>query len=409
MAETKRKIGVADIKVVGVGGGGNNAINRMKDSGLEGVEFISINTDSQALLNSEADKKLQIGEKLTKGLGAGGDPKVGQKAAEESRNEIAAALEGADMVFITAGMGGGTGTGGAPIVAEVAKELGALTVGIVTKPFTFEGSRRAKQAEEGIFNIREKVDSLIIIPNSRLLTMVKKETSMADAFKVADEVLRQGVQGISDIINVPGLINVDFADVKTIMSSSGSAIMGIGKASGEGRAVAAARMAIDSPLLENTIEGATGLIINVTGGSDLGLIEVDEALSSIKDVLNHDDENTIFGSVIDESMQGEIMITVIATGFELGSVPKKNLIKKPMMNPAPQQVHQQHIQQPVQQVHQQNVQQQQKVVERPVMQDNPFENLIPQMNNMPQADFPTVQPKLPENNLPPFIDRWKNK
>lgn len=409
MAETKRKIGVADIKVVGVGGGGNNAINRMKDSGLEGVEFISINTDSQALLNSEADKKLQIGEKLTKGLGAGGDPKVGQKAAEESRNEIAAALEGADMVFITAGMGGGTGTGGAPIVAEVAKELGALTVGIVTKPFTFEGSRRAKQAEEGIFNIREKVDSLIIIPNSRLLTMVKKETSMADAFKVADEVLRQGVQGISDIINVPGLINVDFADVKTIMSSSGSAIMGIGKASGEGRAVAAARMAIDSPLLENTIEGATGLIINVTGGSDLGLIEVDEALSSIKDVLNHDDENTIFGSVIDESMQGEIMITVIATGFELGSVPKKNLIKKPMMNTAPQQIHQQHIPQqpvPVQQV---QVQQQQKVVERPVMQDNPFENLIPQMNTMPQADFPTVQPKLPDNNLPPFIDRWKNK
>lgn len=396
MAETKRKIGVADIKVVGVGGGGNNAINRMIGSGLEGVEFISINTDSQALISSQADKKLQIGEKLTKGLGAGGDPKVGQKAAEESRNEIASALEGADMVFITAGMGGGTGTGGAPIVAEVAKELGALTVGIVTKPFTFEGSRRAKQAEEGILNIREKVDSLIIIPNSRLLTMVKKETSMSEAFKVADEVLRQGVQGISDIINVPGMINVDFADVKTIMSSSGSAIMGIGRASGEGRAVAAARAAIDSPLLENTIEGATGIIINVTGGNDLSLIEVDEALSSIKDVLNHDDENTIFGSVIDENMQGEIMITVIATGFDLGSVPKKNLIKKPMMNSAPQM---QHVQVPQPKV----------VTERPVMQDNPFENLIPQMNNVPQVDFPTVQPKLPDNNLPPFIDRWKNK
>lgn len=393
MSETKRKIGVADIKVVGIGGGGNNAINRMIGGGLEGVEFISINTDSQALISSQADKKLQIGEKLTKGLGAGGDPKVGQKAAEESRNEIASALEGADMVFITAGMGGGTGTGGAPVVAEVAKELGALTVGIVTKPFTFEGTRRAKQAEEGILNIREKVDSLILIPNSRLLTMVKKETTMSEAFKVADEVLRQGVQGISDIINVPGQINVDFADVKTIMSSSGSAIMGIGRASGEGRAVAAARAAIDSPLLENTIEGATGLIINVTGGTDLSLIEVDEALSSIKDVLNHDDENTIFGSVIDENMQGEIMITVIATGFDLGSVPKKNLIKKPMMSSQPQ------VQQPIQP---------KPVTERPAMQDNPFDNFIPQNNNN-QNDFPTVQPKLPENNLPPFIDRWKNK
>ena len=317
MVENKRKIGVADIKVIGVGGGGGNAINRMIGGGLEGVEFISINTDSQALISSQADKKLQIGEKLTKGLGAGGDPKVGQKAAEESRNEIASALEGADMVFITAGMGGGTGTGGAPIVAEVAKELGALTVGVVTRPFAFEGSRRARQAEEGIMSIREKVDSLIIIPNSRLLTMVKKETSMQEAFKVADEVLRQGVQGISDIINVPGMINVDFADVKTIMSSSGSAIMGIGRASGEGRAVEAARAAIESPLLENTIEGATGIIINVTGGTDLSLIEVDEALTAIKSVLNHEDENTIFGAVTDERMEGEIMITVIATGFVL--------------------------------------------------------------------------------------------
>lgn len=390
MVENKRKIGVADIKVIGVGGGGGNAINRMIGGGLEGVEFISLNTDSQALISSQADKKLQIGEKLTKGLGAGGDPKIGQKAAEESRNEIASALEGADMVFITAGMGGGTGTGGAAVVAEVAKELGALTVGVVTRPFSFEGSRRARQAEEGIMNIREKVDSLIIIPNSRLLTMVKKETTMQEAFKVADEVLRQGVQGISDIINVPGMINVDFADVKTIMSSSGSAIMGIGRASGEGRAVEAARAAIESPLLENTIEGATGIIINVTGGTDLSLIEVDEALTAIKSVLNHDDENTIFGAVTDERMQGEIMITVIATGFELGYPAKKNLIKKsaPMSAPIQQRVA---PEQP-----------------KPALPDNnPFENILPTGNIMPKSDFPAVQPKLADNNLPDFLERWK--
>ncbi len=391
MAESRKMIsGVADIKVIGVGGGGGNAINRMIGSGLEGVEFISINTDSQALNESQADKKLQIGEKLTKGLGAGGNPMVGQKAAEESRNDIANALEGADMVFITAGMGGGTGTGGAPVVAEVAREIGALTVGVVTRPFAFEGAKRSRQAEEGIMAIREKVDSLIIIPNSRLLTMVKKDTSMHEAFKVADDVLRQGVQGISDIINVSGLINVDFADVKTIMSNSGSALMGIGRASGEGRAVEAARAAIESPLLENTIEGATGLIINVTGGSDLSLIEVDEAATIIKNVLNHEEENTIFGAVIDERLQGEIMITVIATGFELGGPQKNSYTSKKTIVPT--------------------LAKKELPKEKPFVQDvNPFDNVaMPQpvaVNNLPQSDFTVVKPK---ESLPPFIERWKN-
>lgn len=325
MTELKRNIlALADIKVVGIGGGGGNAINRMIDAGLEAVEFISINTDSQALSKSQADKKLQIGEKLTKGLGAGGNPIIGQKSAEESKVEIAAALEGADMVFITTGMGGGTGTGATSIIAEIAKELGALTVGVVTKPFNFEGLKRRTQAEEGIKIIKEKVDSLIVIPNQRLLTMVKKETTIQKSFQIADEILRQGVQGISDIINISGLINVDFADVKTIMSNSGSAIMGIGRSSGENRAIEAARIAIESPLLENTIEGATGLIINITGGNDLSLIEVDEATNIIKDALNHEDENTIFGAVIDENIQSEIIVTVIATGFDLGGIKKIN-------------------------------------------------------------------------------------
>lgn len=325
MTELKRNIlALADIKVVGIGGGGGNAINRMIDAGLEGVEFISINTDSQALSKSQADKKLQIGEKLTKGLGAGGNPIIGQKSAEESKVEIAAALEGSDMVFITTGMGGGTGTGATSIVAEIAKELGALTVGVVTKPFNFEGLKRRTQAEEGIKIIKEKVDSLIVIPNQRLLTMVKKETTIQQSFQIADEILRQGIQGISDIINISGLINVDFADVKTIMSNSGSAIMGIGRSSGENRAIEAARIAIESPLLENTIEGATGLIINITGGNDLSLIEVDEATNIIKDALNHEDENTIFGAVIDENIQSEIIVTVIATGFDLGGIKKIN-------------------------------------------------------------------------------------
>jgi cell division protein FtsZ len=388
MAESNKKVfkAVADIKVIGVGGGGGNAINRMIGSGLEGVEFISINTDSQALSSSNADRKLQIGEKLTKGLGAGGNPVVGQKAAEESRNELAAALEGADMVFITAGMGGGTGTGGAPIVAEVAKEVGALTVGVVTRPFAFEGAKRGRQAEEGIASIREKVDSLIIIPNDRLLTMVKRDTSMQEAFQVVDDVLRQGVQGISDIINIAGLINVDFADVKNIMSNSGSALMGIGRASGEGRAVEAARMAIESPLLENTIEGASGIIFNVTGGTDLSLLEVNEAADIIRNVLNHEDENTIFGAVIDEKLQGEIIITVIATGFELGGT--RNFTKKsaPVKKELPK--------------------------EKPQLQEQP-----PSLDNvnvvMQNSDFQPVRPTATNNdeiNIPPFLrDKWSKK
>ncbi|GIW21007.1 MAG: cell division protein FtsZ [Candidatus Sericytochromatia bacterium] len=316
MLENKNISTVAKIKVVGVGGGGGNAINRMINSGLEGVEFISINTDAQALSSSLADKKLQIGEKLTRGLGAGGNPIVGQKAAEESKNDIAANLEGADMVFITAGMGGGTGTGGAPIIAEVAREIGALTVGVVTKPFSFEGTRRKKQAEEGILNIKEKVDSLIVIPNDKLFSIVERNTPMQEAFRIVDDILRQGVQGISDIINIPGVINVDFADVKAIMSNSGSALMGIGRASGEGRAVEAARCAIQSPLLEGNVSDAKGLIFNITGGNDLTLVEINEASEIIRNLVNADDNNIIFGSVINPELNGEIIITVIATGFD---------------------------------------------------------------------------------------------
>jgi cell division protein FtsZ len=306
---------IADIKVIGVGGGGSNAINRMIASGLTGVEFWTINTDSQALALAQSERRLQIGQKITRGLGAGGNPNVGHKAAEESRDDLVAALDGADMVFITAGMGGGTGTGAAPVVAEVAKEVGALTVGVVTRPFTFEGRRRAQQAVEGIAAIKEKVDTLIIIPNDKLLQVVEKRTSMQEAFQIADDVLRQGVQGISDIITIPGLINVDFADVKTVMTAAGSALMGIGSASGEGRAVEAARMAISSPLLEASINGACGVIFNVTGGSDLTLHEVNDAAEVIYSAVDSE-ANIIFGAVLDDRMQGEIRITVIATGFD---------------------------------------------------------------------------------------------
>ncbi|MBC7545901.1 MAG: cell division protein FtsZ [Candidatus Sericytochromatia bacterium] len=308
---------VADIKVIGVGGGGSNAINRMVASSLTGVEFWTINTDVQSLGSSMPSNKLQIGTKLTRGLGAGGNPMVGQKAAEESRDEISAALDGADMVFITAGMGGGTGTGAAPVVAEIARECGALTVGVVTKPFTFEGRRRWQQAEEGIALIRDKVDTLIIIPNDRLLTVVEKRTSVQEAFRLADDVLRHGVQGICDIITIPGLINVDFADVKAVMSAAGSALMGVGTGTGEGRAVEAARTAISSPLLETSIDGASGVIFNVTGGPDLTLYEVNEAAEVIYSVASPE-ANIIFGAVIDERVQGEIRITVIATGFDGG-------------------------------------------------------------------------------------------
>ncbi|MGI6604557.1 MAG: cell division protein FtsZ [Firmicutes bacterium] len=305
----------ADIKVIGVGGGGNNAVNRMIASGLKGVEFIAVNTDAQALLMSQANRKIQVGEKVTKGLGAGANPEIGKKAAEESRDLIAECLKGADMVFVTAGMGGGTGTGAGPVVAEVAKELGALTVGVVTKPFTFEGRRRMTQAEQGIAELKEKVDTLIIIPNDRLLQVVEKRTSIVEAFRIADDVLRQGVQGISDLIAVPGLINLDFADVKTIMVDTGSALMGIGRANGENRGVEAARMAISSPLLETSIDGAKGVLLNITGGSSLGLFEVNEAAAVIAEAADPD-ANIIFGAVIDETMEEEVKVTVIATGFE---------------------------------------------------------------------------------------------
>src|SRR5437879_5565226 len=306
---------IAVIKVVGIGGGGVNAVNRMIDAGLKGVEFIPINTDAQSLLLSDADVKLDIGRQLTRGLGAGSDPEIGRQAAEEHRQEIEEVLKGADMVFITAGKGGGTGTGGAPIVAEIAKGLGALTIGVVTRPFSFEGRRRAVQAEQGIQQLKEKVDTLIIIPNDRLLTVSNDKTSMVNAFKMADEVLLQGVQGITDLITTPGLINTDFADVKMIMNNAGTAIMGIGSASGEGRAVNAARGAITSPLLEASIEGARGILLNIAGGSDLGLFEVNEAAEIIHGVA-HPDANIIFGSVIDDSMGDEVRVTVIAAGFE---------------------------------------------------------------------------------------------
>ncbi|MDN5325563.1 MAG: cell division protein FtsZ [Moorella sp. (in: firmicutes)] len=305
----------AAIKVVGVGGGGSNAVNRMIAAGLRGVEFISVNTDAQALRLCQAEQKIQIGTKLTKGLGAGANPEIGKKAAEESREELAQRLQGADMVFVTAGMGGGTGTGAAPVVAQIAKEAGALTVGVVTRPFSFEGRKRAKQAEAGVEELKTKVDTLIIIPNDRLLQVADKQTSILEAFRIADDVLRQGVQGISDLIAVPGLINLDFADVKTIMTDTGSALMGIGRATGEKRAVEAARMAISSPLLETSIEGARGVLLNITGGSNLGLLEVNEAAEIVAAAADPE-ANIIFGAVIDESLKDEIRVTVIATGFE---------------------------------------------------------------------------------------------
>lgn len=314
----------ANIKVVGVGGAGSNAVNRMISAGLNGVEFWTCNTDAQALELSAAKNRLQIGAKLTRGLGAGGNPQVGTKAAEESREEIANAIQGSDMVFIAAGMGGGTGTGAAPLVAEVAKELGALTVGVVSRPFSFEGRRRANQAESGITEIRAKVDTLIVIPNQRLLEVVDHRASMQEAFVEADKVLMQGVQGISDIITVPGLINVDFADVKAVMQTAGSALMGVGRASGEGRAVEAARNAINSPLLESTIDGASGVIFSVTGGPDLTLHEVQEAANVIYESVS-EDANIIFGAVLDDRLHGEVLITVIATGFDMVVQPSGNV------------------------------------------------------------------------------------
>ncbi len=305
----------AAIKVVGVGGGGSNAVNRMINAGLRGVEFIAINTDAQALAMSNADKKLHVGSKVTKGLGAGGDPEVGRQAAEESKEELYESLDGADMVFVTAGMGGGTGTGGAPIVSEVARELGSLTIGVVTKPFSFEGRRRASAADDGIRLLKQKVNTLITIPNDRLLQIIDRTSTVVEAFRTADDVLRQGVQGIADLITVPGLINLDFADVRTVMHEAGSALIGIGVGTGEDRAIRAAQAAIASPLLETSMAGARGVLINITGGLDLGLLEVSEAAQIIKDAADPD-ANIIFGAVIDDKVDGEIRITVIATGFD---------------------------------------------------------------------------------------------
>jgi cell division protein FtsZ len=305
---------IAEIKVVGVGGGGVNAVNRMIDAGLKGVEFIAVNTDAQALLMSDADLKLDIGRTITRGLGAGSDPDVGRAAAEEHRDEIEEALKGADMVFITAGEGGGTGTGAAPVIAEIAKNQGSLTIGVVTRPFSFEGRRRAVQAELGVNSLKDRVDTIIVIPNDRLLDIANDKTSMVNAFKMADEVLLQGVQGITDLITTPGLINTDFADVKMIMQNAGSAIMGIGTASGEGRAVTAAKLAITSPLLEASIDGAKGILLNIAGGTDLGLFEVTEAAETIHQVA-HPDANIIYGQVIDDAMGDEVRVTVIAAGF----------------------------------------------------------------------------------------------
>ena len=312
---------VAIIKVVGVGGGGSNAVNRMIDVGLGGVEFIAINTDAQALLLSDADVKLDIGRQLTRGLGAGSDPEIGTRAAEEHRDEIAEAMQGADMVFITAGEGGGTGTGGAPIVAEIAKEVGALTIGVVTRPFAFEGKRRQIQAEQGIERLKERVDTLIVIPNDRLLTVASEHTSIIDAFRMADDVLREGVSGISGLITTPGLINTDFADVKAIMSNAGTALMGIGRAHGENRSKNAARQAVSSSLLEESIDGARGILLNIAAGPELGLFEVNEAAEVIREVA-HAEANIIFGTVIDDSLGEEIRVTVIAAGFDRYQPPR---------------------------------------------------------------------------------------
>ncbi|MDF3145889.1 MULTISPECIES: cell division protein FtsZ [unclassified Streptomyces] len=313
---------LAVIKVIGVGGGGVNAINRMIEVGLKGVEFIAINTDAQALLMSDADVKLDVGRELTRGLGAGANPAVGRKAAEDHREEIEEVLKGADMVFVTAGEGGGTGTGGAPVVANIARNLGALTIGVVTRPFTFEGRRRANQAEDGIAELREEVDTLIVIPNDRLLSISDRQVSVLDAFKSADQVLLSGVQGITDLITTPGLINLDFADVKSVMSEAGSALMGIGSARGDDRAVAAAEMAISSPLLEASIDGARGVLLSISGGSDLGLFEINEAAQLVSEAA-HPEANIIFGAVIDDALGDEVRVTVIAAGFDGGQPPAR--------------------------------------------------------------------------------------
>ncbi len=326
----------ARIKVVGLGGGGCNAVNRMIDEGLTGIEFIAVNTDAQALQFSKAKVRVRIGEKATRGLGAGGDPRIGRLAAEESAEELYEVLKGSDMIFVTAGLGGGTGTGAAPIVAQIAKEIGALTIGVVTRPFTFEGTHRAKSAEEGATSLKEHADTLIIIPNDRLLQIVDKRSGLQDAFKVADDVLRQGIQGISELITVPGLINLDFADVRTIMSEGGAALMAVGQSNGEDRAVKAAEQAISNQLLDVTIDGARGILFNVTGGESLKLFEVNQAAAIIKETA-HPEVNLIFGAVIDENMGEDLRITVIATGFEGTNIASSKRSSEPRQNSQPRQ------------------------------------------------------------------------
>src|SRR5574338_941593 len=325
----------ARIKVIGVGGGGCNAVNRMIEEGLQGIEFIAVNTDGQALLQSKAGTRVRVGDKVTRGLGAGGNPEVGRKAAEESADELYEVLKGSDMVFVTSGMGGGTGTGAAPIVAQVAKEVGALTIGVVTRPFTFEGSRRSQSAEAGISKLKEHADTLIVIPNDRLLQMVDKRSSLQDAFGLADDVLRQGIQGISELITVPGLINLDFADVRAIMSEGGAALMAVGRATGEERARAAAEMAISSQLLDITIDSALGILFNVTGGPSLTLFEVNQAAAIIRETA-HPDVNLIFGAVIDQNLNDEVRITVIATGFDRAGV-RPGTVERPARQSVQQQ------------------------------------------------------------------------
>ena len=325
---------LAQIKVIGVGGGGNNAVDRMIDDGLDGVEFISINTDGQALAKAKSGTKIQIGEKLTKGLGAGGDPCIGEKSVDETQDEIAQALNGADMVFITAGMGGGTGTGAAPRIAAISKELGILTVGVVTKPFSFEGKKRMSNAEKGIAELKKSVDTLVIIPNQRLLSVIDKKTTLTEAFKKADEVLKQGVQGIADLISKPGMINLDFADVRTVMTDKGIAHMGIGQASGENKAEVAAKMAIQSPLLETTIEGARSVLINVSGDAELGLMETEEAANLIREAIDPEAE-IFFGTSTNEDLHDEVVITVIATGLET-DIPKVEIPRRTAVQRAKQ-------------------------------------------------------------------------
>lgn len=375
---------LATIKVIGVGGGGNNAVNRMIEHGVQGVEFIAVNTDAQALNLSKAEVKMQIGGKLTRGLGAGANPEVGKKAAEESREQLEEVLKGADMVFVTAGMGGGTGTGAAPVIAQIARDLGALTVGVVTRPFTFEGRKRATQAAGGIASMKEGVDTLIVIPNDRLLEIVDKNTPMLEAFREADNVLRQGVQGISDLIATPGLINLDFADVKTIMSNKGSALMGIGVATGENRAAEAAKKAVSSPLLETSIDGAQGVLMNITGGTNLSLYEVQEAADIVASASDQE-VNMIFGSVINENLKDEIVVTVIATGFseaeinhtKQGARPVFGAQKAPAQKPQQQRevrreepVHQQQEQQQQEPRRQQQSQQQEETLDIPTFLRN---------------------------------------